>query len=958
MATITNSVAANSTELMQQYISEPFGFTLIPAGVQRFYFFFRVPTDTSDVYAFARLKLANNAGTVLATIGDTDSTLIPYDGATIMLVQTEIVLPSSAVSATDRMIIEVYANNTDGVSRTVNFYTEGSQHYSYVITSLQAVEGPVGPTGPTGATGPVGPTGITGPTGPIGATGVSGADSIVPGPTGPTGPIGATGPVGATGSVGATGAVGATGPQGIEGATGPTGPIGATGAEGPTGPAGATGATGPQGIQGIQGDVGVTGPIGATGPQGVDGPTGATGPVGATGAVGATGPVGATGADSTVPGPTGATGPTGPAGATGATGPSGTPGSSILGTNNTFTGTNTFNNDVVINESGTGDALRITNTGTGRSFVVEDEANPDGTAFVIDAAGAISSANSATFGSVSVTSTTAAVNGIYLPAANTLDINTNSTRAIRVSSTQQVGIGVTPGVTLDVSGTNIRLNPTNVATNGFIFNSSSGNALWASMQSYRTTIDGATRFEVLGSGITGIGAAATTAQLFVNSVNTGNVVLVIRGATSQTGDLLQIQNSAGAILSEFDASGNLGIGTTALTTASGYGSITIDGTNGSLWSAKVAGTETFRIQPTSISTEINGIANLPVLFRTNNVERMRIDNAGNVGIGGIVPTAKLDVNGSIKHNNQFEAGKNKIINGDMGIWQRGVTFSLSGGAAYAADRWLADACTTAARDVGTAEFPYSFKITGSLTNPAIRTPVELPYAGNAGQFTVGSTWTLSYYARRSTGTATAAAFVAFGAGQFANIVTVFDSVNIGTVTTSWQKFSATFTIAASVGVSSTCLTVVPYTNSGAFAGDTWFTGVQLEQSSVGTAFQTATGNPASELAACQRYYWRAYGEATNMNFGLGQVVASGYSVTALQNPVVMRLPAATSLDISGINFYEPIAAVNYSPTVTTSPNNTTRTSLVRFENASLTNVGRVGYLNGNNASYIGFSAEL
>jgi hypothetical protein len=58
-----------------------------------------------------------------------------------------------------------------------------------------------------------------------------------------------------------------------------------------------------------------------------------------------------------------------------------------LPTDNTWTGINTFNNDVVINESGTSDALRITNTGTGNSLVVEDSANPDSTPFVVTNAG-------------------------------------------------------------------------------------------------------------------------------------------------------------------------------------------------------------------------------------------------------------------------------------------------------------------------------------------------------------------------------------------------------------------------------------------------------------------------------------------------------------------------------------------------------------------------------------------
>lgn len=107
----------------------------------------------------------------------------------------------------------------------------------------------------------------------------------------------------------------------------------------------------------------------------------------------------------------GAPGSQGPQGLTGSTGPAG-PGVPTGGTanqalvkidsanyntqwssialssaNNTFSGINTFNNDVVINESGTGTALQITNSGTGNSFLVEDTVSPDGSPFVIDPAG-------------------------------------------------------------------------------------------------------------------------------------------------------------------------------------------------------------------------------------------------------------------------------------------------------------------------------------------------------------------------------------------------------------------------------------------------------------------------------------------------------------------------------------------------------------------------------------------
>ena len=161
-------------------------------------------------------------------------------------------------------------------------------------------------------------------------------------------------------------------------------------------------------------------PKGDTGATGATGATGSTGPTGATGSTGATGPANVLSvgtvtssavASATITGttpsqvlnlvlPKGDTGSTGATGATGAGVPVGGTANQVLAkidstnyntqwvtavslaANNTFTGQNIF-------QSASGIAMRITNTGTGDSFVVEDSTNPDSTPFVFDATGKV-----------------------------------------------------------------------------------------------------------------------------------------------------------------------------------------------------------------------------------------------------------------------------------------------------------------------------------------------------------------------------------------------------------------------------------------------------------------------------------------------------------------------------------------------------------------------------------------
>ena len=96
-----------------------------------------------------------------------------------------------------------------------------------------------------------------------------------------------------------------------------------------------------------------------------------------------------------------------------------------------------------------------------------------------------------------------------------------------------------------------------------------------------------------------------------------------------------------------DSSGNVGIGTASPLGFAGYGWITVNGASaGAILSLTTADSENFRLQSVNDqATYFNNLTAFPLLFQTNNAERMRIDPAGNVGIGTSVPGYKLTVAG-------------------------------------------------------------------------------------------------------------------------------------------------------------------------------------------------------------------------------------------------------------------------------------------------------------------------
>ena len=120
-------------------------------------------------------------------------------------------------------------------------------------------------------------------------------------------------------------------------------------------------------------------------------------------------------------------------------------------------------------------------------------------------------------------------------------------------------------------------------------------------------------------------------------------------------------DGAGALTSAADfvrdGSGNVGIGTaTPISYGGGFVTFGVNGSSAGVLDLMSGGASQMRLFGNAVENRIQGITNVPLTVFTNNTERMRIDAAGNVGVGTASPLARLDINGfaRIRAGNQLQ----------------------------------------------------------------------------------------------------------------------------------------------------------------------------------------------------------------------------------------------------------------------------------------------------------------
>lgn len=235
-----------------------------------------------------------------------------------------------------------------------------------------------------------------------------------------------------------------------------------------------------------------------------------------------------------------------------------------------------------------------------------------------------------------------------------------------------------------------------------------------------------------------------------------------------------------------------------------------------------------------------------------------------------------------------EIGKNILINGNVVINERGNTTStLTTSAKFAADRFFARRSSGSSgaqyerlTSTSLTAFPNAIRIQRNSTNAATDTLILGQTVETLNTRPLqGKTVTFSFWARKGadyTGasdallvrvyTGTGTDQTGLGSGYTGTATPISQSA---TLTTSWQRFSYTATLATDVTQLQATLQYVPV---GTASTNDYFdaTGFQLEVGSVATPFALAGGGQYErELALCRRYYERWTSSSGYMRFGNG-----------------------------------------------------------------------------------------
>ena len=358
--------------------------------------------------------------------------------------------------------------------------------------------------------------------------------------------------------------------------------------------------------------------------------------------------------------------------------------------------------------------------------------------------------------------------------------------------------------------------------------------------------------------------------------------------------------------------------------------------------------------------------------------------------GGYIPAVGADgttlvADSSTSTGLRYTAGtvqSNPVLNSAFSVWQRGTSISLPASSynVYTADRWTTatgvnQACTVSRQATGDTtnlpniQYAARYQRNSGQTGTASINFISTMETINSIPF-AGKTVTMSYYARAGANYSAASnalsAYIATGTGTDQNVYVSYTGAatplsSAATLTTTWQRFTATGTFASTATEYYIAFQWVPTGTAG--ANDyVEVTGVQIDIGSVALPFRTNAPTLQGELTACQRYYYRLGGAATYETFAQVVWTSTTAGTAFLKTAQTLRTnnPSIEFASLRALVYSTAGVAVNSVSNVTLTQN-----ANGNFFNLSVTAAGSMvtgftGWIdsNGTTAGYLALSSEL
>jgi hypothetical protein len=209
-------------------------------------------------------------------------------------------------------------------------------------------------------------------------------------------------------------------------------------------------------------------------------------------------------------------------------------------------------------------------------------------------------------------------------------------------------------------------------------------------------------------------------------------------------------------------------------------------------------------------------------------------------------------------------GRNRIINGNFAVLQRGNPFSTTG--SYGADRWFTNWVgggniqfgSTTTAPTGFRESGFINHVSGTVTDATFVQRIE---SANCKDLVSGGQITISFWAfTNKTGGWTPTYDLRFptAADNYTATTAIVNAASLSAIAANtWTKLTATVTLS---GTPSNGLELTIHSGVMASGENRLITGVQLEPGPVATPFEQRP--IGTELALCQRYFqWAPFNQA-------------------------------------------------------------------------------------------------